>query len=375
MTMKRLFSRSQRSPSFSEVQIQAKIAEFWRQRGFAGNSPEEDREQAIAALQAESSNQKDWKQFGNKDDREFALKLKQFQWERVKTIISAFGLGATAIAAAGLFFTYLNAQKEQQLNTERLITDRFTKAVEQLGHQDIAVRIGGIYALERIAKDSPKDHWTVMEILTAFVRERSSLRKLTPPTKDPTKLENLVPISTDIQSALTVIGRRDTNNDPKESIIDLQNTNLVNMALTKAKLQESNFFRTNLQGAQIVQTEMQGAFFDEAHLESAILVRTNLQNAVFPGAKLQKTKFFNADLRGADFVAADLRQTSFVKTNLQNANFEQANLQETRFREANLQGATFDNDKRLAQALFCRTTMPNGTLNNRDCKKLEEDKK
>ena len=35
------------------------------------------------------------------------------------------------------------------------------------------MRIGGIYALERIARDSAKDHPTVMEVLTAFIREHS----------------------------------------------------------------------------------------------------------------------------------------------------------------------------------------------------------
>jgi hypothetical protein len=35
------------------------------------------------------------------------------------------------------------------------------------------VRIGGIYALERIARDSAKDHPTVMEVLNAFIRDHS----------------------------------------------------------------------------------------------------------------------------------------------------------------------------------------------------------
>ena len=53
------------------------------------------------------------------------------------------------------------------------MTDRFTKAIEQLGSDKLDVRIGGIYALERIARDSAKDHPTVMEVLTAFIREHS----------------------------------------------------------------------------------------------------------------------------------------------------------------------------------------------------------
>jgi hypothetical protein len=53
------------------------------------------------------------------------------------------------------------------------ITERYTKAIEQLGQQKLAMRLGGIYALERIAKDSERDHPTVVEVLSAFVREES----------------------------------------------------------------------------------------------------------------------------------------------------------------------------------------------------------
>ena len=53
------------------------------------------------------------------------------------------------------------------------MTDRYTKAIEQLGSDKLDVRIGGIYALERIARDSARDHPTVIEVLAAFVREHS----------------------------------------------------------------------------------------------------------------------------------------------------------------------------------------------------------
>jgi hypothetical protein len=33
------------------------------------------------------------------------------------------------------------------------VTDRYTKAIEQLGSDRLDVRIGGIYALERVARD------------------------------------------------------------------------------------------------------------------------------------------------------------------------------------------------------------------------------
>jgi len=56
---------------------------------------------------------------------------------------------------------------------QRRITENYTKAVEQLSSDKIEQRLGGIYTLERISKESPDDYWTIMETLTAFVRERA----------------------------------------------------------------------------------------------------------------------------------------------------------------------------------------------------------
>jgi hypothetical protein len=65
---------------------------------------------------------------------------------------------------------------------EGQITERFTRAIEQLGSERMEVRLGGIYALERIAKDSDKDYWVIMETLTAFIRENAPWRD--PPKKN-----------------------------------------------------------------------------------------------------------------------------------------------------------------------------------------------
>jgi hypothetical protein len=54
-----------------------------------------------------------------------------------------------------------------QLTEQGQITDRYTKAIEQLGDDALTIRLGGIYALERIARDSRRDHPTVVEVLSA----------------------------------------------------------------------------------------------------------------------------------------------------------------------------------------------------------------
>src|ERR1051326_4057166 len=83
-------------------------------------------------------------------------------------------LSAGLVAGGALVFTALNfnllrrnSEQTDQRRTHELteqgqITDRYTKAVEQLGSDKLDVRIGGIYALERITRDSPNDHPTAM---------------------------------------------------------------------------------------------------------------------------------------------------------------------------------------------------------------------
>jgi ABC-type nickel/cobalt efflux system permease component RcnA len=92
-------------------------------------------------------------------------------------------LGGIALLT-GLWVTWRNLRLTEQTSRQTLdlsrkgqINDRFIKAIEQLGAIDqgggkkLEIRLGGIYALEQIAKDSPDDHhWPIMEILTAYVR-------------------------------------------------------------------------------------------------------------------------------------------------------------------------------------------------------------
>ena len=115
-------------------------------------------------------------------------------------------LVAGLFAAGALVFTALNFI----LSREGQVTDRYTKAVEQLGSDGLDVRIGGINALERVARDSAKDHPTVMEVLTAFIRDHS--REQWPPP-DPAWPGSGRLTRPDVQAAITVVGRRDAKRD------------------------------------------------------------------------------------------------------------------------------------------------------------------
>ncbi len=97
------------------------------------------------------------------------------------------------------------------------MTDRFTKAIDQPGSGQIDVRVGGVYALERVARDSPRDHPVIMDVLSAFIREHSDEQWLAPKSNE--GQPDIVETRADIQAAITTIVRRDTTRDLHE--IDL----------------------------------------------------------------------------------------------------------------------------------------------------------
>jgi hypothetical protein len=111
------------------------------------------------------------------------------------------------------------------------VTERYTKAIEQLGSDKFDVRIGGIYALERVERDSARDQPTVMEVLAAFVREHSREQLL--PDRATTTVGQIATGSgaasfsglieaparstrPDVQAAVRVIGRRDSRWDQED---------------------------------------------------------------------------------------------------------------------------------------------------------------
>ncbi len=151
-------------------------------------------------------------------------------------------LGAGIFAAGALIFTAQNyrvARRTLEVTEQGQVTDRYTKAIEQLGSDKLDVRIGGIYALERVARDSPRDHPTVMEVLAAFIREHSHEQwpLPAPGTEMPERTTR-----PDVQAAVTVIGRRNSTYD--RSFIDLTGADLTGAHLGSADLARADLSGT-----------------------------------------------------------------------------------------------------------------------------------
>lgn len=248
----------------------------------------------------------------------------------------------------GLYFTARNLQISQ----EGQITERFTRAIDQLGSDEIEIRLGGIYALERIARDSERDHWPIMEVLTAYVREHAPWRLEEGQTRGedgaeekPDEDVNAEPASTDlpapepdIQAIMTVIGRRTYYWGQGETeILDLRGIDLRGADLRKANFVRANLSEANFSGAEFRGADLRKANLVRANLSGAILWKANLSRAQLDGANLSGANLVEADLSEVNKQLSDLRTR--YKVDLRKANLSRANLSGADLGDANLSGA------------------------------------
>jgi len=285
------------------------------------------------------------------------------------------------------------SKKDFKLAQLRLVSERFTKATEQLSSDKLSARLGAIYSLENIARDHNEYHWIVIEILSAFIRESKSGDRIT----------------VDCQSALTVIGRRNINLD-KDRVINLSGANLrgavfdeyanfskvyfnqvdlreailddvllIGAVIIKSNLSGIQMQEADLTGVRLKEVNLEGAILDNSYFGSSTLNNVNFKNASliltlfiekstledvnFEGAKLNKARFDNCTLININFQEATL-----IKINLSNVQLTNTSFVNRDLTGAILSGANLSNDD-LENSTLCRTTMPDGSINNSGCNK------
>jgi hypothetical protein len=250
-----------------------------------------------------------------------ALEKDLLQYEtdnRVKiwtTIVQAIGGAALLI---GLLFTWRNLRATQlklDIDREGQLTNRFTQATTQLGAQlsdgrpNVEARLGGIYALSWIARDSPDNYWPVMEILTAYVRHNAAW----PPSEQP--IPSQAKPRTDIQAILTVLGRSkppEAKGPRLDQKFDLRFTDLRGAEFWDAHLEKTDFWGAHLEGAKLW-----GACLDDAKLVKAHLEGANLREVKFAGADLTDACLDEAELQDADLRHATGLSQAQVESALQ----------------------------------------------------------
>jgi uncharacterized protein YjbI with pentapeptide repeats len=264
---------------------------------------------------------------------------------RIELVAVVLGvLLSPLIAAAGIWYSNHQVRDQLKISSQELgvsregqITDRYTKAVENLGDDAVDVRLGGVYALQRIMEDSPRDHPTIANVLATYVRTHAS--------KPPKKSED---VPADVHAALTILARRDPTRD-RSFTLDLRGTHLPGIELQPrhprekpANLRGANLTGANLTGANLANAQLNGANLDDANLTGADLVDANLTGAHLSDAKLFAAHLPIADLNGTNLSGADLDGAYLAFANLDRANLIGADLDGANLSGADLDGADLE---------------------------------
>ena len=295
-----------------------------------------------------------------------------------RTIVQMLG---GAFVLASVFFTYQTVRVSQEtleVTQRGQITERFTRAIDQIGSGKVDVAAGGIYALGQLARESRTEHDPIMDILTSYIREHAPLEGSCGAESAGGTPSLRSSVRSDVQAAITVIGRRNAAFDEPDDPIDLRNVNLPggdfaggnfeDALFTGSCLYEADFedavldrarFETltvtNVRGALgFERTTITGASFENAHAEGARfrsvtglyvhMAGADLRNADLRYATLGPPRddglTFGSDLSNTDLRGADLRHAMLNRADLVDADLRGANLKGARL--ATLEGAVTD---------------------------------
>ncbi len=267
----------------------------------------------------------------------------------------------TILAAGVLFGLYLiyrrmiAIEKNIQITSQVQIADRFSHAVEQLGTYKLEIQLGGIFTLEKIAHESQRDHWIIMEILTAYVRENAPFNQEALHSNDhqhstangnDSFQQNRLP--TNIQAILSVIGRRKWLAEEVEQnhFLNLRKTNLKYADLRAAWLIGANFRGANLERANLMGVNMAGAFLAEANFRGANLLNASLEGADLRKVNLQGAKLTGVNFHGANFTGANIKGADLSESLLNEVNFSNGRLKPITYDEETLFPAWLSQEKR-----------------------------
>lgn len=258
-------------------------------------------------------------------------------------IIRNLGLVMAAIVALPLAIWRSTVAERQAIASQRqaetaqhsLLNERYQKGAEMMGSEVLSVRLGGIYALARLAHEHPEEYHTqIMQLYCAFVRAH-------PETDKNAAVEGKQQrtlLREDVQAILTAIGKRseaqiaiEREGTEEPYTLDLSHTNLVGANLTCAVLSRAALVGVKLSGATLFGAKLSGAVLNRAELVNANLTGADLSRASLSDATLSDARLARTDLTGAFLDGADLSCVNLFNANLTDATLINTTLTNTHF--------------------------------------------
>ena len=243
---------------------------------------------------------------------------------------------------------------ERQADTAQrgLLNERYQKGAEMLGSPTLSVRLGGIYALQRLAHEHPGQyHIQIMRLFCAFVRNPPASEEHEHRKEPEDRLPPRFPaLRDDVQAVMEAIGAR------HEKQFTLERKEAFRFDLHGADLSHAQVSGLNLSGADLTQTDFSEANLSKANLSGAELAHAKLHCADLGRANLSKAWVAGADLSGAALCGAVLCDVNLYLADLAgaalcDANLSGTNLDSTILTDADLNGAFMGADHEPARGL------------------------
>lgn len=190
--------------------------------------------------------------------------------------IEAIKVGLSVTAGVGAACALLLAFR-RQLHSEyvardttfdaaqRRITELYAKAVEQIGHDRPAVRLGGLYALERLGQIDINHRQTVIDVICAYLR-----MPYDPPAKDHSSSE---PQSQSYQPPVSA-NIRSQDGPQQELLVRMAAQNLLIRHLEDPELYPASPYwdgvTIDLRGAHLIDIAFSGCRFNAVDFSAAI---------------------------------------------------------------------------------------------------------
>ena len=243
------------------------------------------------------------------------------------------------------------AQLQVEIARQTLMNERYQRGAEMLGSDILTVRLGGIYALQRLANEERSlYHVEIMRLLCSFVR--SPVGDGSP--EDPVDRDGwpVYPsVREDVQAAVSAIGLRNSGSSDLEREagfnIDLHGANLTGANLRGHNLADANLRHVKLEFADLTESDITRSDLTEGNLEHANLTRAILRSsdcswAVFEGVSAHEIDLTRANLEGTDLTSADLENANLNVSSVKGTYLDHASL-----KGADLSGAGFGRGRRL----------------------------
>ena len=279
---------------------------------------------------------------------------------RLNAVRTGLAAGAGAGAAVGLMLAF-RRQRHQEIATdltvgdatERRITELYTKAVEQLGNDKAPVRLGGLYALERLAQDNPAHRQTIVSVICAYLRMPFSP---TPPASKPEPEATEAPAEHAAEAETSPVALGDTWHQERQVRLTAQRVLAEHLRDDRAKEKRS----TDPPSPRLwpdMRLDLAGATLIDFSLVNGVMADADFSRATFRG---------DAGFGGATFSS----DASFIGATFSFADFSGATFSgNVRFSEATFSGpvafirATFSDDVEFATATFSDAAFNEATFN------------